>query len=44
MNVYIRLKKQTKLIVFLRDMFMYIKFFLESRKIITRITKVTLCE
>ena len=42
--LYIRLKKQTKLIVFLRDMFMYIKFYLESRKIITRITKVTLCE
>ena len=43
MSLY-KIKKQTKLIVFLRDMFMYFKFFLERRKIITRITRGILCE
>ena len=43
MSLY-KIKKQTTLIVFLRDTFMYFKLFLESRKIITRITRVILCE
>lgn len=34
--------KNRQNIMFLRDMFMYIKFFLESRKII--ITRIILCE